>query len=87
MPLGTISSLFNKYKNITPPDHKVRVSACGCILDIVGVSLTVKDVSVDRGVLIVNTSPTIRNEIFIRKTHILACVEKDVGSETPKDIN
>ena len=86
MPLHTISSLFDKYKTITPPDYSVRVSASQCIADIVGVKISKKNISVEKGVLIVKASPAVRNEIFIRKTHILICLKDKCESKTPNDI-
>ena len=86
MPLHTISSLFDKYKSLTPPDYSVRTAACECISKVVGIKLSEKDISVERGVLIVKASPVIRNEIFIRKTHVLICLKEKCESETPSDI-
>lgn len=81
MALDPLNSFFSRFKNITLPDESVRKSVCGFILQKIGVEVSFKDISIKNGIIHINTKPTIKNEVFMRKKELLLFVKKETKKE------
>ena len=79
MPLDHLTDFFKRFKKITPPDEVVRKKVVEIIKEMFGVDISIKDVSVKNSIIFINTKPTIKSELFMRKDQFISQVKKEVG--------
>ena len=83
-----ISSFFDKFLNIIPPDRFIKEVFIAVVSDIVGLTLQVRQVSVQGSILYVNADYTIKSEIILNKAKILQALSEKLRThkKMPKDI-
>ena len=79
MSLDPLTDFFKRFKHITPPDEVVRKIVVKTIKEMFGVDISIKDVSVKNSIIFINTKPTIKSELFIRKSQFISQIKKEVG--------
>jgi hypothetical protein len=84
--MDSISSLLKKFTSITPPDESVRKEVVRILESQYRISLDMKDVRVQKGVVYLETSPLIKTEVVMRKEELLSLLQKSLGNSAPRDI-
>ncbi|GEM_PF-5055498 len=81
-----INSLLTRYAHLALPDHDARVAVTKVLKERLGVELPLQKVSVERGVVFLNTSSIIKSEVSLQKIEILAELHCILGDKKLKDI-
>ena len=72
-----ISDIFKRYKSIAPPDNLVKDVIIDVIEEVLTFKLTKKDISINKGVVYINTRSVLKREISFKKKEIL----KEINSK------
>ncbi len=86
MSFDPISSFFNRVKKITLPDGSVRRTTSEILKEVIGVSVDISHISVERGSLRIKSNSLIKSEIFLHKEQILQILKEKLGDQAPKNI-
>ncbi len=84
--MQNIQDLLARYAHITPPDAAVKKAVLHSVEEVVGITLHRSDVSVVRGVVYIQSDPTIKSALFVQKEEILKKAQEMVGKENVKEI-
>lgn len=81
-----IDDILEDY-TINAPEHTVRRIACEVINDVIGADLNAESVRYQQGSLWVDTDPTVRSQIHLKKEVIRSTLAKKVENRNIKDIH
>jgi hypothetical protein len=84
--MKNLSSFFNKFKNFIPPEFLYKDEIINIISKVVKVTLTRKEIEINKNLVRVKTIPIKRNTIFLKKNEILKELKEILGDRSPKDI-
>lgn len=85
MDSNNISIYLGKFKHLLAADVFVKEAVVVSIKKIIGVSVDKKKVSIREGTVHIQSSPTLRNEVYMKKALILEELERSL-KRTMKDI-
>ncbi len=82
MQLSGIQDFLEAYRKRLNLQSDDREALVGAIMRVSGVSITVSDITINKGVITVKTDAVTRNQLFLYKKKIL----EEIKSATPKTI-
>jgi len=62
-----IRSFLDKFKHLTPPNKFIKKEFILCIKQILDINIKKENLSIQNNIIYINTSPTLKSEIFIKK--------------------
>ena len=86
MAIESISSFFNKYRKMVPPDDAVRRAVVRVVESEADVLLFKKHIRVVRGTVFIKAASAAKHEIFLHKPGILGRLNRELGGKKVKDI-
>ena len=81
-----LSSYLDKFRNIVPPDDFLKSYILQLIKNKLGVDIGKKNIEISKGVVYIKTGPSIKNEIFIKKSFLLDEIKEISQKKIIKDI-
>lgn len=84
--MENISGFFNRFKNKIVGEIRNRDIIVDLINKYTKAVIEIKDISINNGVIRVNCSQIVKNEIFIKKNKILGEINKLITSTKFSDI-
>lgn len=81
-----LTAYLDKFKGMQPPDAVIVEAAVSIIREKTGIDISDDDISYSNRTLHVDTSPTTKSRIFMKKEEILEALSKEVEKNTPTDI-
>ena len=83
-----IGNLLQKLKNITPPDLFIREGVSQALNSIIGLKISVRNISFDKknGLVFIKTEGTKKTAIFLKKEKIIGKINKTLHNNLVKDI-
>lgn len=81
-----LSSYLDKFRSITPPDDFLKSHILQLIKNKLGVDIDKKNIEISKGVVYIKTGPSIKNEIFIKKSLLLDEIKEISQKKIIKDI-
>ena len=66
-----IRSFLNKFKHLTPPDQFIKKECISVIADMFNIEIKKNNISIKNNIIYINTSATIKSELFIKKESLL----------------
>lgn len=81
-----IKEFLQKFSHITLPDDTLKRLFVDLLEGDYGLKIKREQLSVRNGVLIVDASPTMKSEIYLRKNKIIEKLKTNLGAKAPQDI-
>ena len=81
-----IGDFLKKFKNLVPHEKKVKDALVQVVQKETGILLSRESISFNNNIIFVNTVPTVKNELFMRKQCILSEMKKVMGENSPRDM-
>ncbi|MBI2045944.1 MAG: hypothetical protein HYT28_00785 [Parcubacteria group bacterium] len=81
-----IIDFLKKFKTFVPQEKIMRDELIRVVKEETGILLSKENISFHNNMVFINTSPTIKNELFMRKKHLLSEMKKKMGDTAPHDI-
>ncbi len=81
-----IGSFLEKFKNITPPDDFLKKTFISVVKEETGIEVPRKDIKITHGVIYLSASPTIKSELYIKKSLLLKRISAALSKEQISDI-
>ena len=75
-----VGYFLDKFQSLTPPDGALKKSISTALHDVVGVTVPVKNISIQNGVAFVKTSSIVKSTIHLSRGKIL----ESIFTELPK---
>lgn len=76
----SLGSLLEKYTTLAAPELIARRAAKAAIETILGITLDPSQLSLNRGTLMVEVSPMVRSELYLKRGMILATIAHTPGA-------
>ena len=71
---------LDRFRNLTPPDQFIKKECISVIKNRLNVEIKKEDISIKNNIIYINTSSTIKSELFIKKEDLLKelseCISK-----------
>lgn len=77
--MRSISSFFERLKNLTVPDGARRDAVCRALRDVLGVEVDRARVRIDGGVAYLNVSPSLKAEVQFKEQELIANISRTLG--------
>ena len=75
-----IRLFLDRFRNLTPPDQFIKKECISVIKNRLNVEIKKEDISIKNNIIYINTSSTIKSELFIKKEDLLKelseCISK-----------
>lgn len=81
-----LQDLLARFKNLTPSDKVVKISAGDVIKTVIGVSLPAHTMVYQNKILYIKAHPVIKGDILVKKKLLLKELKNSLGDEAPIDI-
>ena len=66
-----IGSFLSKFRHLTPPNQFIKKECISVIKDMFNIEIKEENMSVRNNIIYINTSSTVKSELFIRKESLL----------------
>ena len=84
--MNNLGGLLEKFKNIIGASKFQKDAVISVVRDVAKINLEEKDFDIKNFSIKLSVSPSIKNEIFMRKQKILTALKSALGEKSPKDI-
>ncbi|OHB25595.1 MAG: hypothetical protein A2542_00865 [Parcubacteria group bacterium RIFOXYD2_FULL_52_8] len=81
-----IGSNLGRYAHLAPPDLLVRQALSTLLSQELHVKVPISRIALVRGVLTVDASPLVKNEIALRKELLLTALALEFKEKSPRDV-
>jgi hypothetical protein len=81
-----IVDFLKKFKTFVPVEKTIREEFIIIVKKETGILLSKENISFHNNTIFLNTPPTIKNELFMRKQNILSEIKKKMGDSSPQNI-
>ena len=75
-----IRLFLNKFKNLTPPDQFIKKECILVIKELFGIKIKKENLTIKKNISYINTSSTIKSELFIKKQSLLKELSKRISN-------
>ena len=79
-----IRAFLSKFRLLTPPDQFIKKECISVIKDMFGVEIEKENLSVKNNTIYINTSSTVKSELFIKKESLLVELSKRISKYNKK---
>ena len=79
-----IRAFLSKFRLLTPPDQFIKKECISVIKDMWGVEIEKENLSVKNNTIYINTSSTVKSELFIKKESLLVELSKRISKYNKK---
>lgn len=79
-----IRAFLSKFRLLTPPDQFIKKECISVIKEMVGIEIGKENLSVKNNTIYINTSSTVKSELFIKKESLLVELSKRISKYNKK---
>ena len=73
-----VAAFLDVFKNITPPERFVREVFMRVVSETHGIALKEEEIQVQGNILFIQSSPIVKNELFLKKDMLLQKVNQEL---------
>lgn len=81
-----VKQFLKKFSQLTLPDDTLKRLFVELVEQDFGLKIERDQLTFRNGVLLVNVSPALKSELYLRKNKILAKLKEGLGAKAPQDI-
>lgn len=81
MHFNNITKLLDRFRHLEPSDSHIKKAFTDIVFERFGETLPEKNIRVMRGVIYLNTHPTLKSELHMRKNELLDELNEKIGKQ------